>query len=222
MQLNYNVFTTRLKSLRGSFPGFSLPYNQSTTGSGKGSDTGAQNCDLEVMKGDSMSSFLKNVMSKFRNYDEENYEYDMQDTGDAQDESNMNFEALSLQENAPDRAEATRSVSERQNMRVMDFRSGCGHQVILIKPNHIDAAQAVSRHIQAGRTVVCNFENCEAFPPQRILDFINGAAFALGGSVRPISSNIFVVAPANVSLMDSSQVEARTATPAYGRRAVSI
>lgn len=154
-----------------------------------------------------MASFFKNMMSKFRQYEEDEYGYDEMEM---QADREMAFEPTSLVEERP--------MTERQSMRVVDFRNnGQGHQVMIVYPNHIEAAQTISRHIQAGRTVICNFEKCEAFSPQRILDFINGAAFALGGSVKAISSNIFMVAPPNVSVMSGQ--EQTESTMSYARRA---
>lgn len=142
-----------------------------------------------------MASFFKNMMNKFNKYDEDEYNYD--DDVEVQSDADMSFSAIAMNDEV--------EQHDRQNMRVVDFRNNAGHQVVIVRPNHVEAAQTISRHIQAGRTVICNFENCEAFPPQRILDFVNGAAFALGGSVKAVSNNIFLVAPPNVSLMNNSE-----------------
>jgi len=40
---------------------------------------------------------------------------------------------------------------------------------------------------------------------QRILDFISGAVYALGGDVKKVARNIFVVAPYNVSIATNAE-----------------
>lgn len=145
-----------------------------------------------------MADFFNKLFSKFTNYDEDDdyaYEDDViVDEPTIKDE--INFEAVS----ASHEAEQTRGPQ-----RVVGFRPNANQQLIIVAPTQIDAAQEICNHIQTGRTVICNFEKCDGASPQRILDFINGAAYALGGQVKRVSSHIFLVIPQHVNLISETE-----------------
>jgi cell division inhibitor SepF len=86
----------------------------------------------------------------------------------------------------------------------VDFKGGHGSQVVVLQPADIDTAKAVSNHVRAGRTVICNFEKVDPKTAQRVVDFITGAAFALDGQVSPVSNSIFVIVPRSVSLLQGA------------------
>ena len=48
--------------------------------------------------------------------------------------------------------------------------------------------------------IVVNLEGIEIGKAQRIIDFIGGASFAVDGSLKAISNNIFIVAPGNIEV----------------------
>ena len=144
-----------------------------------------------------MAAFFKNMMEKFRSFDEDAMDYGYETAQEPiQDQSEELGYSLNLhEEQLP--------LAQERNMRVVDARPQ--QQMVIVYPNQVDSAKAISSHIKAGRTVICNFEKCEQFPPQRILDFINGAVFALGGQVQALSGSIFLVLPQSVSIMDNPQ-----------------
>ncbi len=73
-------------------------------------------------------------------------------------------------------------------------------EVYVIKPQEFDDAQTVSDFLKDGKTIVINMEGIQLDPAQRIIDFIGGACYGLGGDLRAISSNIFIAAPHNIEV----------------------
>lgn len=73
-------------------------------------------------------------------------------------------------------------------------------EVYVIKPLEFDDAQTVSDFLKAGKTIVINMEGVQIDPAQRIIDFIGGACYGLGGDLKAISANIFVAAPHNIEV----------------------
>jgi len=73
-------------------------------------------------------------------------------------------------------------------------------EVYVIRPQEFDDAQTVSDFLKAGKTIVINMEGIQLDPAQRIIDFIGGACYGLGGDLRAISSNIFIAAPNNIEV----------------------
>lgn len=75
-----------------------------------------------------------------------------------------------------------------------------GETVRVIKPQEFNEAQIVAEFLKEGKTIVVNLEGIEISQAQRIIDFIGGASFAVNGSLKAISNNIFIVAPGNIEV----------------------
>ncbi|MBR3539428.1 MAG: cell division protein SepF [Eubacterium sp.] len=73
-------------------------------------------------------------------------------------------------------------------------------EVYVIKPQEFDDAQTVTDLLKGGKTIVINMEGVEIDPAQRIIDFIGGACYGLGGDLRAISASIFIAAPHNIEV----------------------
>ena len=68
------------------------------------------------------------------------------------------------------------------------------------RPQTFNEAQIVADFLKEGKTIVVNLEGIEIGQAQRIIDFIGGASFAVDGSLKAISNNIFIVAPGNIEV----------------------
>ena len=77
---------------------------------------------------------------------------------------------------------------------------GEGEVVKVIRPQTFNEAQLVADFLKEGKTIVVNLEGIEISQAQRIIDFIGGASFAIDGTLRAISNNIFIVAPGNIEV----------------------
>ena len=70
----------------------------------------------------------------------------------------------------------------------------------VIRAQTFNEAQIVAEFLKEGKTIVVNLEGIEIGKAQRIIDFIGGASFAVDGSLKAISNNIFIVAPGNIEV----------------------
>jgi cell division inhibitor SepF len=52
------------------------------------------------------------------------------------------------------------------------------------------------------RIVLVNLQNVDGELSKRIVDFCAGLTYALGGRVRPIADQLFLLAPRDVELLD--------------------
>ncbi len=73
-------------------------------------------------------------------------------------------------------------------------------EVYVIKPQDINDSQIVVDSLLSGRTIVLNMEGLELAAAQRIIDFVCGACYALNGSLKAISGNIFIAVPQSIEL----------------------
>ncbi len=138
-----------------------------------------------------MADFFNRFLNRFTSFDEDDFEDD-----EYMEEDEFTQEAPMMETIA--RSEPGR----RSQPKVVDFKSGSGNQVIVVKPTNMESAQELCNHLRAGRTVICNFEQVDQKIAQRVVDFITGSAYALDGQVKPVSNLIFVIVPRSVTLMD--------------------
>ena len=73
-------------------------------------------------------------------------------------------------------------------------------EVCIIKPTSVNDARDVTDTLLSNSTVVLNLEGLDVEIAQRIIDFIGGASFAVDGTLKAISNNIFIVAPGNIEV----------------------
>lgn len=80
-------------------------------------------------------------------------------------------------------------------------------KVMVVEPFTFDDAQHIADHLKNRKPVVVNFENCDKEAAKRMIDFISGTTYALGGSIQKIGNNIFLCAPNNVDVAYSPHEE---------------
>jgi len=80
-------------------------------------------------------------------------------------------------------------------------------KVMVVEPFAFDDAQHIADHLKNRKPVVVNFENCDKEVAKRMIDFISGTTYALGGSIQKIGNNIFLCAPNNVDVTYSPHEE---------------
>ena len=89
--------------------------------------------------------------------------------------------------------------SQRQSYsRSSDFRNRS--EVFVIKPQETDEAQSVIDFLRANKTIVINIEGLDVSVAQRIIDYVGGACYAMGGSLNVVSSNIFIATPQDIEV----------------------
>lgn len=118
------------------------------------------------------------------------------------------YEAATQQTTASHRSQTTSSSnnklvdfkeSQRQSYnRTSDFRSRS--EVFVIKPQETDEAQSVIDFLRANKTIVINIEGLDVAVAQRIIDYVGGACYAMGGSLNVVSSNIFIATPQDIEV----------------------
>lgn len=135
-------------------------------------------------------------------YEDVSEEYDEYEDDDEEEEEveHPKKPILSFRRKKKDTAE--QEETEESENRVIPFhgRQEEGEIVKVIKPQEFNEAQIVADFLKEGKTIVVNLEGIEISQAQRIIDFIGGASFAVDGSLKAISNNIFIVAPGNIEV----------------------
>lgn len=96
-----------------------------------------------------------------------------------------------------------------ESSKVSHFPQEKENKIIVIKPDSMQAAQEISHHLRAGRTVICNFEQVDQKVAQRVIDFITGATYAIEGHLYAVSTVVFVIVPQSATILDLTRSRER-------------
>ncbi len=100
----------------------------------------------------------------------------------------------------PVRQRRTTSYSSSDPSRVVDIRTTAMLQVVLVKPNNFEDARSIADHLNEKRTVVLNLESASKDVARRLIDLLNGVAYANGGQLKKVSTNTYIITPYNVNV----------------------
>jgi cell division inhibitor SepF len=73
-------------------------------------------------------------------------------------------------------------------------------RVYLAEPESYEDAQSIADHLRNRRPVVVNLHRSQFEEARRVIDFISGCTYALGGTMQKLGHNIFLCAPENIDV----------------------
>jgi cell division inhibitor SepF len=73
-------------------------------------------------------------------------------------------------------------------------------RVFLAEPETYEDAQAIADHLRNRRPVVINLHKAPHDQAKRVIDFILGCTYAMGGTMQKLGHNIFLCAPENIDV----------------------
>jgi FtsZ-interacting cell division protein YlmF len=77
-----------------------------------------------------------------------------------------------------------------------------GPKVHLAIPTRFSDVQEIADHMIGGRPVIVNIEGLEAKVYRRIIDFCSGLTYAVGGKIRKVGEQVYLLTPSKVELAD--------------------
>ena len=102
-----------------------------------------------------------------------------------------------------------REVKQRRerkanNSKVVSLPSNGRSKMIVYYPVSYEDTKNIIDNLKSRKPIIVNMETIDVEVAQRILDFISGACYALGGVVYKVSSKIFAVGPADYDIIGNS------------------
>lgn len=73
-------------------------------------------------------------------------------------------------------------------------------KVILVEPRVYAEAQTIAEHLKNKRATIVNLQRIDRDEGIRIIDFLSGTVYALGGDIQRVGKDIFLCAPDNVEV----------------------
>ena len=76
-------------------------------------------------------------------------------------------------------------------------------KMILLEPRAYSESQQIVDHLKNRNTVVVNLKRVTSDQAKRIVDFLSGTIYAIGGDIQKIGGGIFLCTPNNVNIQGS-------------------
>ena len=130
--------------------------------------------------------FMKNISNLFK--PDDTYE-DENEFGEEEYE-----EEAPVKESRPASASRPAGVSSNASL-----------EMKIIKPEKYEDVTSIAQHLLHRRTVVLNLENTTKENVRRIIDFLSGVAFAIGGNLNRVANSTYVITPKNVDLSEEQK-----------------
>lgn len=75
-----------------------------------------------------------------------------------------------------------------------------GSKMILLEPRAYSESQQIADYLKKRNTVVVNLKRVTPDQGKRIIDFVSGCLYAIGGSMQKLGDGIFLCAPKNINV----------------------
>lgn len=110
----------------------------------------------------------------------------------------------------PGYTQQTAAPQQKTNRGGMGLNSGA-LEMKVVKPDKYDSqtAQKIADHLLSNRTVVLNLEETNKESARRLIDFLSGVAYSIGGYIQRVAANTFIIVPENVDISGEQLQEAR-------------
>ncbi len=75
-----------------------------------------------------------------------------------------------------------------------------GNKMILLEPRAYSESQQIADYLRNRNTVVVNLKRVTPDQAKRIVDFLSGTVYAIGGDLQKIGGEIFLCTPKNMNV----------------------
>ena len=78
--------------------------------------------------------------------------------------------------------------------------SKTGNKMILVEPRAYSESTQIADHLKRRNSVVVNLKRVTADQAKRIVDFLSGTIYAIGGAIQKLGGGIVLCTPKNVNV----------------------
>lgn len=81
-----------------------------------------------------------------------------------------------------------------------DLNGAAGSRMMLLEPRAYSESQQIADYLKKRSAVVVNLKRVTPDQAKRIIDFLSGTIYAIGGNLEKLGGGIFLCTPNNVSI----------------------
>ena len=85
---------------------------------------------------------------------------------------------------------------------------GNNMELKVIYPAVFGDVSEIADHLLSGRTVFLNLERTERDVSRRVMDFVSGVAYCIGGNIRRVAASTYIVSPKSVDVSETGEESA--------------
>lgn len=101
-------------------------------------------------------------------------------------------------------------TSNKKQNKVVNIHTATSAKVVISKPTIFEDATDICDDLKNRKIVVVNTTGLDAKTAQRLLDFMGGASYALGGELQEIEKGVYILSPSNVEVTSELKNELST------------
>ena len=133
-----------------------------------------------------MAGKVINKVMGFLGMAEEYDDDEVQEIENENEDENMDIESL--------------MNTNKKQSKVVNIHTSTSTKVVIIKPEDFDEATVISDNLKSRKIVVINTTGLEQRIGQRLLDFVGGVCYALGGAIQQVEKGVYIVSPSNIEV----------------------
>lgn len=92
------------------------------------------------------------------------------------------------------------NVATNNIVSIQAAMSSKGSKVVLVEPRIYAEAQDIAENLKNKRATIVNLQRIDREQGVRIIDFLSGTVYALGGDIQRVGKDIFLCTPDNVEV----------------------
>ncbi|KHE73036.1 cell division protein SepF [Halobacillus sp. BBL2006] len=97
-----------------------------------------------------------------------------------------------------------RSNRKQETQNVVSLKSAkSSSKMVLSEPSSYNEAQEIADQLVSRRAVVINLQRVDHHQAKRIVDFLSGTVYAIGGDIQKLGAQTFLCTPDNVEISGS-------------------
>lgn len=123
------------------------------------------------------------LKTKFKRFFELDDEYDYEDEEQYIEESSPHLPVKSQKQNVVSLQSVQKSA-----------------KVVLLEPRAYSEVQEIADHLKNRRAVIINLQRVNHEQAKRIVDFLSGTVYAIGGDIQKLGGSTFLCTPDNVDV----------------------
>ncbi|WP_026886447.1 cell division protein SepF [Clostridium beijerinckii] len=117
------------------------------------------------------------------------------------------YEEEQYEEQGKDEDEIEPVITNKKNSKVVNIHTSSTTKVTITKPIDYEEATEICEALKNRRIVLVNTTVLEIKIAQRLLDFISGSCYALGGELQQIEKGVYILSPSNVEVTNELKNE---------------
>ena len=145
---------------------------------------------------------IKNIFDRFFYLEEEEEYGDNQPSSQEprQQQSEEQTSAVKARGKKERRVTMTNEATTNNIVSLQAATSSKNSKVVLIEPRVYAEAQDIAENLKNKRATIVNLQRIDREQAIRIIDFLSGTVYALGGEIQRVGTNIFLCTPDNVEV----------------------